>query len=345
MGLDRVAINSKKRMADTLSHSPRLETTDERRLVGAGLTPEGIAALDWLRLADLVRGLVVEVGCELGGSQVGMDGSVVFGMVEKPGSDQAQRVVVKLVGWNRWGVGPEEVEHFAEEVRGAREARGILVAPAGFSPTAKMLARQLKIEAVDAVGVWSALQRLQQDRRHFLWQIASGGDAWSPSCPVCLRKLVKQAVQSVFEPVCEVERVFAADAIVADMVYCEKLMVARDVAVQFLQQVRANRVEIAGEVTGDLLCDGPLVLRPSAVLHGRVAARAVQVEDGAQLLASTTVLRGGYKPVPSTQVTTWQWRCGHGRADNGCGQVVFEPHESGSEGGDGWVGGSENGEF
>jgi len=42
----------------------------EPRAVEATLMAEKIVALDWARLADLMRGLVVEAGCELAGTQV-----------------------------------------------------------------------------------------------------------------------------------------------------------------------------------------------------------------------------------------------------------------------------------
>jgi len=290
------------------------------------LLPESILALDWLRIADLIRGLVVEVGCELGGSQVGLDGAVVFGMVERPQTPQAQRVVVKMVGWNSWGVGPEQVEQFAGEVRNARDTRGILVAPAGFSPAALATAKRLRVEMVDAQSLCEALQRLARERRDFLWKVATSGEPRSPTCPVCLKKLVKKEVRCEEFLLPEDDRVFDTDAIVADLVYCKRLLVARDCEVQFLQQVRTNAVEVAGVVHGDLICDGPLVLRPTAVVHGRVAARSVQVEDGAQLLATTTVLRGNYPPVKRTQVS-WQWRCLEAKKATACAGVVFEPHD------------------
>lgn len=290
------------------------------------LLPEAILALDWLRIVDLLRGLVVEVGCELGGSQVLLDGSVVFGMLERPKTPHTSRVVVKLTGWNKWGVGPEEVELFAQEVRTVREARGVLVAPAGFSPAAQTTAKQLQIEAVDAVALCAALTRLNPERRDFLWTLATSGDAWTPSCPFCLKKLLRNEVRNEDHVPPEDERVFDGNAIVADLIYCKRLVVARGSEVQFLVQARANVMEVAGEVYGDLLCDGPLILRPTAVVHGRVAARAMQVEEGAQLLATTSVLKGKYPPVTRTQVS-WQWRCKGSPSAEGCAAVVFEPHD------------------
>jgi cytoskeletal protein CcmA (bactofilin family) len=324
-------IKSFELMADDFSSLPETKVRAGRRAEGGvALRPELIGALDWLRLADLMRGLVVEVGCELGGSQVGMDGAVVFGMVERPQTGRSQRVVVKLVGWNQWGAGPEEVEAFASEVRGARDARGVLLAPAGFSPAALAVAKQLRVEVVDATLMWAALHRLKEERREFLWQVATSGDPWTPSCPVCFKKLVKQEVRVEDQLMLEEERRFDGNAIVADLVNCKRLIVEPDCEVQFLQPVRATSALVAGEVHGDLLCDGLLVLRPCGVLHGRVVARSMRIEDGAQMLAETTILRGDCPPEMRTQVT-WQWRCLGGRDSEGCAQVDFEPHETGGD--------------
>ena len=97
----------------------------EPRPLGMVMDAEGLAALDWARLVDLMRGLVVEAGCELAGSQVQPDASVLFGMIEQPGTERARRVLVKLAAWNEWRAGAEQVEKFAAEVRSARDARGI----------------------------------------------------------------------------------------------------------------------------------------------------------------------------------------------------------------------------
>jgi hypothetical protein len=82
--------------------------------------------LDWVRLAELARGLAAEAGCELAGSRNFADGSVMFAMIERPRSTTPQRALVKLAPWNQWGAPPETIEPFAKEVATARNTRGIL---------------------------------------------------------------------------------------------------------------------------------------------------------------------------------------------------------------------------
>ena len=85
------------------------------------------------------------------------DGAVLFGMIEEPKSAKARRAMVKIAPWNEWGATPETVQRFAQEVSTARNTRGILIAPAGFSPAALRMAQELRIEAVDAVGLDAAV--------------------------------------------------------------------------------------------------------------------------------------------------------------------------------------------
>ena len=285
---------------------------------------ESVAALDWARLADLMRGIVIEAGCELAGTQVQADASVLFGMIDHPGTEKARRTLVKLAAWNEWGAQAEQVERFAVEVRSARNARGLLMAPAGFSPAAREVAVRHRIETLDATALCEALMRLPRERRDFLWSVASAGDAQTPSCPMCLGKLTPIQTDSLVEVEPEEEKLMLKDAIVAETVFCRKLRVARGTEVQFLQQVRAREMDIEGTVHGDLVCEGTLTLRPTAVVHGKVAARAMKVEDGAQLLADLSVLSAPLKPLMRADVT-WEWRCRSG--ESGCGDVILAPHE------------------
>ncbi len=152
---------------------------------------EEIACLDWLRIAELLRAMAAHAGCELGGSRVFPDGSVLFAMVERPKSPHPQRALVRIAPWNEWGATPGLVTNFSREVAAARNARGVLVAPGGYSTSARHLASEHRIEAVDAAQVVAALQTLPREQNRFFRTITLAGDATAPTCPVCLRKLTR----------------------------------------------------------------------------------------------------------------------------------------------------------
>ena len=183
--------------------------------------------------------------------------------------------------------------------------------------------RRLGIEMVDAAKLEGVLRRLPANRGEFLWNLAFDGDAHAPTCPVCLGKLVlKDTALDHSGPAGE-ERGFSQDAIISEPVHCRLLRVVRGVEVQFLQQARAQEMEIEGIAHGDLVCEGTLWMGPTAEVHGTVAA--VKIKDGAQMFAELSVLQAGaFPPMPAAQAQAW--RCVSG--DERCRGVSLYPHSA-----------------
>jgi len=287
----------------------------------AGWSPELIASLDWARLSELARAMAAEAGCEMAGSSVMRDGAVLFGMLEQPKSSKPRRALVKIAPWNEWGATPETVRRFADEVRTARDTRGILIAPGGFNPAALRTAQELRIEAVDAAALDAAVRALPGDKGQFLFAVTTSGDFSTPTCPVCTMKLKRVEQETPALP----SRVIDTDGLIADFIVCDRLEVVRGCEATFLQEVRARSVSIAGHAAGKFVVEGPVTLEPGGTLSGSVAARSLNVRDGGELLAQFRILEGDLgsfvKPV-----VRWHWRClseGHRQ----CGAVIFEPHE------------------
>jgi cytoskeletal protein CcmA (bactofilin family) len=288
----------------------------------AGWSPELIASLDWARLGELARGIAAESGCELAGSRVMPDAAVHFGMLEQPKSSKPRRAMVKIAPWNEWGATPETVEHFAREVRTARDTRGILIAPGGFSPAALRTAQELRIEAVDATALDAAVRALPGDRSDFLFVMTTAGDYSTPSCPICLQKLLRIE----HEPLALPSRTIDVDGLIADFVVCDRLEVTAGCEVTFLQEVKARSITIAGHAAGDFVCEGPLTLEAGGTLAGKVAARSLVVRDGGELLGQFRILEGALGSFVKPAVR-WDWRCGNATDRTECGRVVLEPHQ------------------
>ncbi|MBE7494454.1 MAG: polymer-forming cytoskeletal protein [Verrucomicrobiaceae bacterium] len=286
----------------------------------AGWSPELIMSLDWVRLSELARGLAAEAGCELAGSRVMADGSVLFGMIERPKTVRPQRVLVKTTAWNEWGATPESVQRFAREVSTARDTRGILIAPSGFTTAALRTAQEHRIEAVDAHSLHSALRALPPDKSSFLHLIATTGDFTTPSCPLCRAKLVRTRLEVATLP----SRIIDVDGLIADPVVCDSLVIAAGCEANFLHEVRARSIEVRGRAEGDFLCHGPVTLHEGGTLSGRVSARSLNVRDGGNLLGQFRILDGELEPLEKP-CNRWQWRC---EAGDACASVVFEPHEA-----------------
>ncbi|HEY1049026.1 MAG TPA: polymer-forming cytoskeletal protein [Prosthecobacter sp.] len=287
-----------------------------------GWSPELIASLDWARLCELARAIVKESRCELAGSRVMPDGAVFFGMIEEPKTAKPRRAMVKIAPWNEWGATPETVRQFAQEVKTARDTRGVLIAPSGFSPAALRTAQELRIEAVDAVVLNAALQALPGVRRELLFVSTAAGDLSTPTCPVCMKKLVRVEQETLALP----SRIIDTNGLIADAVVCDRLEVASHCEVTFLQEVRARTISISGHASGDFVCEGPVTLEASGTLSGTVAARSLVVRDGGQMKGQFRILEGELgsfvKPV-----VRWHWRCAAAGPMEACAAVVFEPHE------------------
>lgn len=286
-----------------------------------GWAPELITSLDWVRLSEVARGLAAEAGCELAGSRVLPDGSVLFGMIERPRTARPQRALVKIAPWNEWGATPETVQRFAQEVSTAQHTRGILIAPDGFSTAAMHEAQKQRIEAVDATALHAALCALPEEKSDFLFVVATAGDYATPTCPVCQKKL-KQVQQQVLSLP---SRTIDVNGLIADPVVCDSLVIVPGCEVTFLHEVLACSIEIHGRVQGDFLCQGPVTLHETGTLAGKVAARSLNVRDGGQLLGQFRILEGKLESLVK-QVTRWHWRCESTDGRDACAGVIFEPH-------------------
>ena len=287
-----------------------------------GWSPELIASLDWARLSELARAIAAQAGCELSGSRIMPDGAVMFGMIEEPSSVRARRAIVKTAPWNDWGATPDAVQRFAQEVGAARDTRGILIAPGGFSPAALSTAQELRIEAVDAVALDAAVRAMPAEKSDFLFVVTTADDFATPSCPICMKKLQRTEQESLELP----SRTIDMDGLIADSIVCDRLEVAAGCEVTFLQEVRARSITVAGHASGDFVCEGPVTLEKGGTLSGTVAARSLQVRDGGELLGQFRILEGKLGSFVKPAVR-WYWRCVGAEGPRQCGGVIFEPHQ------------------
>ena len=293
----------------------------------ADWSPDLIASLDWLRVVELLRAMAAHAGCQLGGSRVFPDGSVLFAMVERPQSTTPQRALVRLVPWNDWEASTQWVETFARELAAATDARGVLVAPGGFTAAARHAANARRIETVDAAQLALAVRTLPVEKQRFFLSLTASGDPHSPSCPVCLQKLtLLQKPMPVEQQTVQADMVFPESAIVAEPVNCSRLIVRAGCEVQFLHEVHAREILVQGHATGDFVCEGTLTLEPGATLTGTVVTRSLNVLDGAEMIGPAKIVEGPLVAMVHTR-PVWQWCCENAQGRPQCKAVLFEPHE------------------
>jgi cytoskeletal protein CcmA (bactofilin family) len=291
-------------------------------------TADLISGMDWKRIAELARALASASGFVIGKTKVPTSGAAEF--VMQQAQDSNARSLVRLAPWNRWMASSDCMRDFVEAVgRESGGTHGIYIAPGGFAETAVLVAKHHGIEMVDAWGLASRLNDLPQDYRDFFFATGMSGDLHTPSCPVCLHPLtlVTGAVESAGDVDQMPELTFKGHVIVGDLVRARRVEVQPSSEVQFLHEVRARDVVVRGIAMGDFHCHGSLVLHPGATLYGRVAARSVDVRDGAELVGETTILQelpSASEPESQPQVSLW--RCKNPEAKPRCFAVAFSPH-------------------
>lgn len=285
---------------------------------------ELIASLDWLRLAEVVRGIAAHAGCELAGSRVLPDGSLVFGMIEQPTTIYPQRALVKISAWNEWGATPESVTRFAQEVTTAKNTRGILVAPAGFSHSATLAAQEHRIEAVDAAVLCTVLQALPPERSDLFFTIATAGTYAHPTCPVCLAKLERVDPDEYESP--PAIQIITTRGLCAEHVACDLLDIASGAEVDFLYPVISRAMRVWGHAKGDFSCEGTITIQAGGTLDGRIAARSVNVQEGGELRGQFRILEGTRLEPFVTRPDRWHWGCRNPLGKPACREVKFSPH-------------------
>lgn len=286
---------------------------------------ELIARLDWKRIAELARALSSSYGFELGKTTVGAEGQTDFVIKRGQAADEAG-TRVRLTRWNQWMCSGECLAQFAQDLELQNGGLGIFISPGGFAPSAQRTARKSGIEMVDAETMALRLNELPPQHREFYFNLATVGDAATPSCPACLRplKLVHDsggALNGTHLP----ELRYSSSDIVGGAVRARRIEVLPFCEVQFLQEVRTGDLVVHGVVAGDFVCEGSVVLHPGAMLRGSVAAHSVIVRPGADMLGETRILNGKLESF-GKDGSAWLWRCGNPQPRPGCGTVAFMQH-------------------
>lgn len=285
-------------------------------------TAELLGSLDWRRVVEITRALAALAGHQLGETKITVDSGAVFTMTH-----QQNRWLVRLAPWNQWVGTRECVQSFAKELLTKKHYKGIYIAPLGFSLSAVHIAQEAGIDMIDAESLAARLRELPAEHSQFYYDITTAGDAWTPSCPSCLKRLTHVEESSAQSMNCETapDVSYRSNDIIAEPVVARVVEVMRDCEVQFLSEVRARDLVINGVAQGTFLCEGSLLMNPGAVLYGSVAARSVLVRPGAVLHGQTRILQGKPEPMDKPLIKQF-WRCANPRQDDKCAKVSLLPH-------------------
>lgn len=289
-------------------------------------TGELVAGLDWKRIVELARALCSRAGFRLGKVRTDPDGTAEYVMSLGNGGAE-QRSLVRLARWNHWTATGGCLRRFAADLATFQGHHGMFLAPGGFSQAALQTARESGIETIDAGLLAQRLEELPEESRDFYFEMATGGDAATPSCPVCLRSLV--LIHSGALGAADLERLpdflYRGSDMVAAPVIARRVEVLGQCEVHFLQGVHTCDLVVHGVAEGDFHCRGNVVLHAGAILSGNVAARSVIVRPGAELAAQTRILDGAPE-TPGPAAATHVWRCQESEGRPACRMVAMLPH-------------------
>jgi cytoskeletal protein CcmA (bactofilin family) len=81
---------------------------------------------------------------------------------------------------------------------------------------------------------------------------------------------------------CSGDFIIRSSAKILGRVHCAHLRVERRARVEFSCPVRAHEITLDGELAGDLICSGRLLLQKKALLTGDITVGSLMIKDGAR---------------------------------------------------------------
>ncbi|MCE9518822.1 MAG: restriction endonuclease [Verrucomicrobia bacterium] len=289
-------------------------------------TGEVIAGLDWMRITQLTRALSTSYGFKLGKTTLSADGQTDF-VITRGDAPVEDGTLVRLTRWNQWMAAGECLMQLTAELEHRQMQHGMFISPGGFTPAARLIAEKSGIELLDSEMMALRLNELPAQHRDYFFNLATAGEATSPSCPICLRtlKLVDDRSTGLMNRPHLPEIRYAGSDIIGVPIRARRVEVLPYCEVQFLQEVRTGELIVHGRVTGDFVCEGSVVLHPGALLKGSVAAKSVIVRPGADMLGETRILNGKPESFGKSR-PVWLWRCETPNPMPGCELVEFLKH-------------------
>ena len=97
---------------------------------------------------------------------------------------------------------------------------------------------------------------------------------------------------------CDSDAIFRTEGTIIGEIKCHRCVVEKGANVTFMKPIRANEVEIQGNVTGNIFSSGPVLINAHGSVNGDVTARSVSIEPGGELNGAMNIIRGQAPVVP-----------------------------------------------
>lgn len=90
---------------------------------------------------------------------------------------------------------------------------------------------------------------------------------------------------------CSGDAIFKTSGTIVGEVHCKKFIVEKGSDIEFLNEVRADEIEIAAPVKGHFYSKGPLIISATGAVDGSVTGRSISIEPGGELNGSMNIVR------------------------------------------------------
>jgi restriction system protein len=169
----------------------------------AAMTPEGperpdrpsrwsrqvLEQMEWKRFEDLCCAFYREKGIRAEVTPLGPDGGIDIALHQDADDPARVTAIVQCKAWNQ-AVGVKPVR----ELRGVMAHKGLekafFMAPQGFTDEARAFAGGSRITLLDGRLFLAMIERLPEDARARLLDLATAGEWTTPTCPACGRTMV-----------------------------------------------------------------------------------------------------------------------------------------------------------
>lgn len=88
---------------------------------------------------------------------------------------------------------------------------------------------------------------------------------------------------------CSGDAVFRKTGKVRGHLYCRKLIVEKNAAIEFPDGIKTERADIFGRIAGDIICSGTVRLAKTALVDGNVTAFDIQMKEGAEITGEQVI--------------------------------------------------------
>lgn len=142
-----------------------------------------LKALEWKRFELVCAGYFEELGFRAETVRGGPDGGVDVHLFTNDSRHPA--IIVQCKAWRSGAVGVAIVREMLGVMTAAGVKEGIIATTSTFTPEAKLFALGKEIHLIDGEDLVRKLRDLAPERQKSLFDFATEGDYWTPTCPSC----------------------------------------------------------------------------------------------------------------------------------------------------------------